>query len=201
MVEQVLQFPYILKTAIKLPLFLAVPVIIYKYKSNLKFSVKLKKEDLKHMALWSIFVFAVIFIAYFILQSFIDVKAISDDFNNRMLLSNTTLVFAGLYTIFVNSFIEEIFFRGFIFQGLLKAGWNKRAYIYSAALFATYHVAIFKTWFNVPLTLLVLFGLFVGGIIFAHFVKKTESFLASWLIHLAADLPIVIIGFKLLGVF
>lgn len=201
LVEQVFMMPYIVKTAIKLPMFLLFPMIIYKYKSELKFSVKIKNSEVKFVVLWSVFVFVIIWGAFLLLESFIDVNKISSDFSNRILLSDTSMIIAGIYTIFVNSFIEEVFFRGFVFQGLLKAGWNKRAYMYSSLLFAIYHVTIFKTWFNIWMTMFIMFGLVVGGIIFSYFVKRTESFLSSWLIHLSADLAIIIIGFKILRVF
>jgi membrane protease YdiL (CAAX protease family) len=135
------------------------------------------------------------------LQSVIDVSLIAKDFSERMALTKKMIIFAGLYTIVVNFFIEELFFRGFVFQGLLKSGLNKGAYIISSLAFALYHISNFKTWFNIWLTILVIFGLFVGGLIFSYFVKKTDSFLASWLIHLSADLGIIIIGFRILGIY
>lgn len=195
--EQIFMLPYITKTIIKIPIFFLIPIIYSKY--NLAF--KIKKLEVKYILLFSLFIFSIIMSAYYILKPFIDINAISYDFSNRMLLDKSSIIIAIIYTLFINSFIEEIFFRGFIFQGLLNQGWNKRAYIFSSSLFAVYHIAIFKTWFNINLILLILVGLFIGGIIFSYFVKRTKSFLSSWIIHMSADLAIIMIGIKILKVF
>ncbi len=108
------------------------------------------------------------------------------------------MILAAVYTIFVNSLIEEYFFRGFIFQGLLKKGWNKRAFIISSSAFAIYHVSVFKAWFGIGLMMVMLLGLFAGGLIFAYFVKKTKSLFASWFIHISADLALIVFGFWIL---
>lgn len=199
-IEQILMAPYIVKTVAKLPMFLIFPFLLNKYILNQQFSIKIKRTELRLVIFWSILVFLVIFVAYFILSSFINIEAISSDFSDRLKISNKALIITGLYTIIINSIIEEYFFRGFIFQGLLKQGWIKGAYFFSSILFAIYHVSIFKTWFNMSLMFVMLVGLFAGGLIFSFFVKKTESILASWFIHLSADLAIVIIGFKMLGI-
>jgi len=44
----------------------------------------------------------------------------------------------------------------------------------------------------------MLLGLFAGGLLFAYFVKKTGSILASWFIHVSADLALIIFGFWVL---
>ncbi len=189
-VEQVLTLPYIIKTAIKLPLFTIYPLYMMK-------GVKLSGNFKKPMVV-AIMIFSIIIIAYLILGVFIDVEAIRYDMSHRMDINKSMFVIAALYTVFINAFIEEVFFRGFIFKGLLVYS-RKLAYIISALSFATYHIAIFMTWFNIGLTLLILFGLFVGGLIFNYFVEDTKSILSSYMIHIAADLAIVLIGIQVLG--
>jgi len=189
-VEQVLTLPYIIKTAIKLPLFTIYPLYMMK-------GVKLSGNFKKPMVV-AIMIFSIIIIAYLILGVFIDVEAIRYDMSHRMDINKSMFVIAALYTVFINAFIEEVFFRGFIFKGLLDYS-RKLAYIISALSFAIYHIAIFMTWFNIGLTLLILFGLFVGGLIFNYFVEDTKSILSSYMIHIAADLAIVLIGIQVLG--
>lgn len=159
----------------------------------------MKRSELKFTLLWSVCVFVLIFAAAFSLKSFIDTEAIRTDFVSRMQLSRKSMIIAGIYTIFVNSFIEEYFFRGFIFQGIRNFERNKSAYFISSAAFAIYHVSIFEAWFNVWLMMLMLIGLFIGGLLFAYFVKKTGSILTSWMIHVSADLALVLFGFLVLN--
>ena len=199
MVEQVFMTPYFIKTIIKIPLFTLFPFVIQRCLLKSEFSIRIKKPGQKIILFWSVFIFVIIIAAAFALKSFIDIEAISSDFANRMKLSGQGMVLAGVYTILVNSLIEEFFFRGFIFQELLKRGWKKPAYIISSAAFAMYHVSVFEAWFGAGLMMVLLLGLFAGGLIFAYFVKKTESILASWFIHISADLALVVFGIFGLG--
>lgn len=184
LVEQVFMMPYVLKTLIKLPLFTIVPFLALK-----DYPLKLGSKSIKWIALISILVFVVILIAYLLLQSFLDISTIKSDIENRMAISKTMFLFACFYTVFINSFIEEIFFRGYLFQSM-----NYKHTLISATLFAIYHISIFRSWFSLPMMGLILFGLIVGGLIFNILVKKTESILSSWLVHMSADLIIVLIG-------
>lgn len=193
-VEQVLELPYLMKTLIKLPLFTVYPLYTIK-----KMSFEMNRKEFKPVILLSIFVFLVIMVAFLILNSFINFDTIQNDFKTRMQISTSQFLWASIYTIFINALIEEIFFRGFIFMNVLKEN-RLLAYLISAGLFAAYHMAIFKTWFSLPIFLLIMFGLFVGGLIFSYFVEKTNSFLASYMIHVSADLAIVLIGIRVLGI-
>src|SRR5665647_2346813 len=139
MVEQVLYTPYLIKTLIKIPLFLLLPMALYKYDFKIKWSMGLHKADVPVIAFWSGMVFIVIIAAFYLLKPMIGIDNIVSDITGRMDLSRNKILLVGIYTIFVNAFIEELFFRGFIFQGLLKAGWNRLAYIFSALAFALYH--------------------------------------------------------------
>ncbi len=197
-VEQVLMTPYVIKTVVKIPLFTLFPFILQQYFLQTKTSLRMKRSEWKFTLFWSIFIFVLIFAAAFSLKSFIDIEAISSDFSSRMQLNRNSMIIAGIYTIFINSFIEEYFFRGFIFQEMFKQGLKKSAYLISSAAFAIYHVTIFEAWFSVWLMMIMLFGLFTGGLLFAYFVKKTGSILTSWLIHVSADLALVLFGFLVL---
>ncbi len=198
-IEQILLTPYIIKTLIKIPVFTLFPYLIQHYFFKIKFSVKIKKTERGSVYLWSVLVFIIILIVAFIIKSFINIDAISQDFSDRMMLNRNSMIIAALYTIIFNSFIEEYFFRGFIFQNLIKRELQSIAFVLSSLAFALYHVSIFKTWFNPGLMLLMLIGLFAGGLIFAHFAKKAESILAPWIIHISADLALILFGIFGLG--
>jgi len=193
--EQIFLLPYSVKTGLKIPMFILFPFLINRYWLKEKTQFHIRKGDKRYLFIWSLLVMVIIFLAYFLLEPYLDIEAIREDFSGRMQISRKMMYGAAVYTIIVNSFIEEYFFRGFIFKGL---GTSPVAYLVSSLLFAIYHVAIFGTWFNLPLILLMLLGLFIGGLIFAYFTKKADSFLGSWVIHLSADLAIVGIGLTIL---
>ena len=106
----------------------------------------------------------------------------------------------GIYITLGNSFLEEFFFRGFIFLNLYNQGYKKIAYIYSSLLFGVYHIAIFKTWFSPLLTVLALLGLVIAGIVFNWIDTKSENFINSWIVHILADSAIIIIGMGMFGI-
>ncbi|RKX87411.1 MAG: hypothetical protein DRP58_02865 [Spirochaetes bacterium] len=200
LLEQILLTPYIIKTIIKIPIFTLFPYIIQHYFIKEKFLVKIKKSERGSVLLWAVFVFIIILLIAFAVKSSINTDAISQDFTDRMMLNRKSMIIAALYTIFFNSLIEEYFFRGFIFKNLLKSNLLVSAYIISSSAFAIYHVSIFKAWFSPGLMLLMLMGLFIGGLIFAYFAKKEKSILAPWIIHISADLALILFGVFELGI-
>ncbi|TAH63854.1 MAG: CPBP family intramembrane metalloprotease, partial [Gottschalkiaceae bacterium] len=98
---------------------------------------------------------------------------------------------------FINSFLEEFFFRGFIFLNLYKLGFKKGAYIFSSILFSLYHIGIFKNWFNPLLIILAVSGLISVGFIFNYIDTKSKSFINSWIVHILADAAIMLIGLRM----
>jgi membrane protease YdiL (CAAX protease family) len=63
----------------------------------------------------SIIGFLGIFIVFFLLKDWIDLKSIQRDFINKYQLGGLKFFVASFYLVFINAFIEEYFFRGFIF--------------------------------------------------------------------------------------
>ena len=64
-------------------------------------------------------------------------------------------------------------------------------------MFALYHIAMMIGWFGLPVLLLAILGLFVGGVIFNYFNEKYDNVYTSWLIHMFANFAINTIGFML----
>jgi membrane protease YdiL (CAAX protease family) len=112
-------------------------------------------------------------------------------------ITAANFIFIAIYITLGNSLLEEFFFRGFIFLNLRQLGKEKFAYLFSALLFAIYHISIFQSWFTLPLMLLSLFGLFTIGIVFNWLNTKTNTIINSWIVHIFADLAIILIGLKL----
>ena len=76
----------------------------------------------------------------------------------------------------VAPFVEEVFFRGFVFSGLIKKwDWKGAAFV-SAALFAVAHV--------VPTSLL---PIFILGWIFAFLYKISGSIWPAILMHMLTN--------------
>ena len=199
-IEQVMFLPYVIKTLIKIPLFTVIPWWLLRHILGYRIQIVLDKRHRWLMFGACLVVVIGMVSAFLLVRGFIDVSAIRDDISNRMKIGPEFMILAVIYTMFVNSFIEEFFFRGMLFLGLKNKGLKKVGYVVSSLLFALYHVTIFLNWFSWPLMLLALIGLVVGGLIFAWFADRTESLLGSWLIHLTADAVMIIVGVGVLGI-
>lgn len=201
-VEQSIGVNYIIKTGIKLIMFSGIPFIHMKYIKKGKITGgekqnKLCYGDAKVGFLTGFLFFVVVLGAYFILQTDIDFGKISEELTTKLRITPINFIFVGLYITLVNSFLEEFFFRGFIFMNLLSSGHRKLGYFYSSVLFGLYHIAIFKTWFSTPITLLALFGLISVGVLFNWMDMKSNNFMNSWISHGFADAAIILIGLRM----
>jgi len=204
-VEQVLVVNYVVKSAIKIAFFIFIPYaynkIIKKQKLSLTINYKnIDKDHLKMGFLFGILSFLIILISYYVLRNIINLQSISESLQSKSKITAANFIFVGLYITLGNSFLEEYFFRGFIFLNLYELKSKKCAYIYSSLLFGLYHIAIFKTWFNIGLVGLALIGLISIGFIFNWLDTKSKNFINSWIVHILADSAIIIIGLRMFGI-
>ena len=204
LVDGVILPPYLYKSIIKIVLFLLIPMIYFiVYKGKNEYLKKLfvpKKKDFLLALLLGVGVFAVIMTAYFVLGAHIDLSAIKDSLTAGIGVTADNFIYVAIYISFVNSLLEEFFFRGFAFL-ILKQEINKKfAYIFSSAMFALYHVGMTSGWFNIFIYILAMLGLFIGGCIFDFLNEKCENIYPSWLVHMCANFAINTIGLILFGI-
>ncbi len=198
-VDAVIQPGYVVKSIIKIILFLLIPVL-YSLCNKDRDMLKLFKPDKKGFLLafvLGVAVYGVIIGAYFALRNVFDFSALTASLNETTGVNKSNFLWVAIYISFVNSLLEEFFFRGFSFLTLKKVISRKFAYIFSSAAFALYHIAMMIGWFGMPVILISLLGLFVGGMIFNAFNEKSENIYLSWLVHMFANFAINTIGFIL----
>lgn len=131
-------------------------------------------------------------IAYALLQQFVDTDQIKSLLAERQRITADNFVWIAIYVTFGNSLLEELLFRSYIPQSGIKRPW-----LVSSLLFAIYHLAIFIGWFSWWVLLFALFCLVVGGLIFCWLNANRPSLWNSWLMHIFADISILVIGFNL----
>ncbi len=201
-VDGVLQVNYFAKSAIKLVLFLGVPALYARIDASLSvlplFRID-RKSILPALGL-GLGVFAVILGGYFLLRGVFDFSNITKSLTQNIGVHGKNFIYVSLYISFVNSLLEEFFFRGFAFLNLQKLTGQRFAYIFSAVVFALYHVAMMLGWFSLPVFAIVLIGLFAGGLIFNYLNAKSGTIYPSWLVHMFANFAINTIGFVLFGI-
>ena len=200
-VDGVLKPGYGIKSVIKVSLFLLVPLVASKLDRNVSYlsSLRPKKKGLLFAVFLGICVYGLIVGAYFATRGIFDFSKIAGSLTRDMGVTGENFLFVSLYISFVNSFLEEFFFRGFVFNNLKSSGGRTVAYSVSALTFSLYHVAMMVGWFSPVLFALVVLGLAAGGVIFNFLNEKTDTVYCSWLTHMFANFAINTIGFMLLG--
>jgi membrane protease YdiL (CAAX protease family) len=157
-----------------------------------------KRDSFIRGSLFGIVFFAIFMITYFFLKKYLDLNSISKQINQDYQITTANFILIGLHLTFFNSFIEEFFYRGFIFFNLYNSGYKKTAFIYSSVLFGVYHIIIFWGWFSMPIFFLALFALIAVGFLFSWMNVKSKNLYNSWTAHLCADIPVFIIGLIML---
>lgn len=203
-VEQVLLANYLTKTLSKVVLFVGIPGAYSSLLGTASVEVTEKRKGrqlalggLRAGLLLGIVAFCIILAVYVLLQGVLDLPAIARELQEKSQITPTNFLLVGLYITFGNSFLEEFFFRGFIFGSLRRLGKAKLAYCYSSLLFGLYHIAIFRTWFNPWLIGLALLGLISVGFIFNWINARYNHFYNSWLAHILADAAIILVGLRM----
>jgi len=169
-------------------------------KSTETHSNKLKKGNILPGLLTGSVAFVIIIVTYYLTTGFVDYQGIINELQDKSGITAMNFLFVGLYITLGNSFLEEYFFRGFVFLRLYRQGRVKLAYAFSALAFALYHIAIFQTWFTGSLMMLALVGLLGIAMIFNWLTARSDSYVSSWVAHALADSAIILIGLRLFKV-
>lgn len=204
LLDGVLQPGYGIKSVVKAALFLGIPLCGFlgsaEGRGRLKALFMPKKRELFGALALGGGVYGIILLAYFLLRNVADFSGIASQITADAGVSAENFLFVSLYISFVNSLLEEFFFRGYAFL-TLKAHTNRAfAYCFSSALFAVYHLGMMDGWFSPALWLLAMAGLFVGGCIFDRLNEKNGNIYASWLVHMCANFALNTVGFILFGI-
>ena len=198
-IDAVIQPGYAIKSAIKLVLFLLIPLTyaFFNPNCNIKKLLETDKKDLIPALISGLGVYIIVVGAYFIFRNIFDFSALTGSLNKTTGVNKSNFIWVAIYISFVNSLLEEFFFRGFTFLTLKNTFRKSFAYIFSSLAFALYHIAMMIGWFGIPVILISLVGLFAGGMIFNKFDEKSGTIYLSWLIHMFANFATNTIGFIL----
>ena len=201
-IDGIFKADYFIKSLIKLVLIQILPALysLCDKDINLKQVFLLKKSGWKLAVPLCISVYVVILGGYLLLRGVFDFSKITTSLTNNIAVTGKNFIFVSLYISFVNSLLEEFFFRGFAFLTLKRITGRRFAYLFSAGVFAVYHIAMMIGWFSPVVFLIILAGLFAGGLIFDYLNEKSATVYPSWLVHMFANFAINTVGFMLFGI-
>lgn len=188
---------YLFSSLVKIILFVGGPILFYSIVKDEKLktlvTVKEKKGPLKLAILFGMLTLLLIIGGYIILRSQFDPESITSSLLSEG-ISEKTFPYVFIYIVLVNAFIEELFFRGFVFLSLYKMRYRLFAYIFSSLLFSIYHTVIMGSWFSPGIFFLLLTGLIVAGLILNELDRRCDNLYGGLCIHVGANLAINLIG-------
>ena len=196
-IETIIEPSYFVKSALKIALFLFVPLVIMKFQKERVFTAGFllnKKRILRLLGL-GLSIYAVIMVAFFLTNGIFDYSSLVNSLSADQKVSHNSFLLIAIYISFCNSFLEEFLFRFVAFIKLSEYVTKRVAYIFSSCMFALYHIAMIGGSFPVPLLLLALVGLAIGGVIFNYVDDKSQNIYNSWIIHMFADFAIMTIWY------
>lgn len=201
LVDGLWQPGYAIKSAVKLAVFGLIPLVLTKAWGliSLKELFIFRKNGFLTALGLGLGIYALILGGYFALGNVFDFSQIAGSLTENAGVTKDNFLFVSLYISFINSLLEEFFFRGFLFRNIKDPAKPGYAYGISALLFAAYHIAMMIGWFSFGLNALVLLGLTAGGLIFNWLNEKLGCIYGSWLTHMFANFAINTIGFILLN--
>lgn len=98
------------------------------------------------------------------------------------------------YFVLINPIVEELFWRGLVYQKLKVELGLWRGLMLSSLLFGAWHWVIIQHFFVPKWQLFITAGIVIAGITFGRVAEQTKTLGASIIIHsLGADLPIMLI--------
>ena len=187
-VDGVIQPGYAIKSLVKLTLFLGLPLWWSRQAGvSLRPLFARPRQGLGWAA----------GIGFFLTRGIFDFSGLTAALTAGTGVRRENFLWVALYISFVNSLLEEFFFRGFGFLLLRRYLPRRQALGLSCLAFALYHVAMTLGWYGLPVQLLTLAGLALGGWIFCRLDEHSDSLWLSWVVHLGANLATNAIGFLL----
>jgi uncharacterized protein len=195
--ESTLAINYWQKSFMKIALFVVVPLTI-SYKS-FRFS-KIDCKALIQSLLLGLIIYFTILGGFVIIQSIISLDVIRESLLAQVNVNRDNFIFVALYISFINSWIEEFFFRGFGYFKIKPILGKYMSMILSSLLFAIYHISIVRDWAHPLLVVLAILGLFFVGIFFILLNERNHNVLSSWMVHMFANLAINTIGLHMFNI-
>jgi len=201
LIEARLRLNYGLRSLIKSVLFIGTPLIFTVLSSkalNYLFLQYREKPILKSLLL-GFLIYIIIIVGFTLIQPFLSLDTIKASLLSNVSVNKENFLYVAVYISFVNSWIEEFFFRGVGYFNLRQHIGRKTSMIISSILFALYHISIVRDWAHPILVGLSILGLFFVGIFFILLNEANQTIYKSWVVHMFANLAINTIGLHMFG--
>jgi uncharacterized protein len=107
----------------------------------------------------------------------------------------------GAFYSLVHSFLEEYYFRWFVFGRLRHLTSFLPAVIISSLAFMAHHVIVLWVFFGFSFhTVFLSFSIVVGGLLWSWQYERSRSLIGPWVSHLFVDAGIFLVGYHMIFV-
>jgi membrane protease YdiL (CAAX protease family) len=105
----------------------------------------------------------------------------------------------ALFYALMHSFLEEYYWRWFVYGQLRQWLGPFAAIMVSSVGFMLHHVILLATYFgwSSPLAYLLSMGVGIGGLVWAYLYERSRSLIGPWISHMVVDAAIFWVGYEL----
>ena len=129
--------------------------------------------------------------AYWLLGDLLlDKAAIAAKIGKQFSVNATTVWLVAPITIFLNSLLEEFFYRGFAFGQLVKRN-RTLAYLLPASAFTVEHMLFIHHWAEPLPILIAVVALMTFALILQKIYESADSLVAPWVVHILGDVAMM----------
>ncbi|MGD2180321.1 CPBP family intramembrane glutamic endopeptidase [Lusitaniella coriacea] len=177
---------------------LGLPVLWFFWHDRLKLSLPKRREWVAGISL-GLVMFATILAVYGLWgQSGIDAIAVREKAQAVGIGSPTIYFFGALYFILINSLLEEIIWRWFVYRQWEILVPVKAAIILSAFCFTLHHIIALSAYLGWTMVILGSLGVFLAGVVWSWCYLTYRSIWVGYFSHILADLAIALVAWDIL---
>lgn len=201
LIESSTSINYGMRSLIKSVLFISIPLLMSRIDVSVTIQdfLRFKKETLYKSFMLGILIYISIVVGFTLMQPLLSLDTIKASLLSNVSVDKENFLYVALYITFINSWIEEFFFRGFGYFSIKLKTSRKKSMFLSSLLFALYHISIVRDWAHPILVGLSILGLFFVGIFFILLNEANQTIYKSWVVHMFANLAINTIGLHMFG--
>jgi len=153
------------------------------------------------MAAIGLLLAGIYFGAFELSKGYIDFQHIAGQLSGAAQIGVENILLIGVFIVFVNSLLEEYFWRGFLFDEVNHLAGPWLAYGLTGLAFSFHHIMFYYNWFSFPLFVLVSMGLIGYSLIMNAIFQRYRDLFSCWLVHAIADVSQILIALMVLGFF
>lgn len=194
---------YVTKAILKISTFSALPLIYAKWisKTSMKPLFRFSLKALRLSFALGLTLYGLIISLYYLFGSYFDLSIVTGLLDRNFVSGTLLFLPVAFYIAFINSFLEEFFFRGFAYLTLKQESSHRFATWFSAISFSLYHLFLMGGLFEWPLYITAIILLVFAGLIFNWLDRQSKTLFPSWVLHTSANMGLNTIAIILLKMF